>query len=102
MGRESRMPKRMSIFEVLKAMAERKMDVRLAPLANVRRIELVKQGTLITIGVDGDVIFRLHNGMFVGGLLLVDKKQFDEVRAEIEEAKGISGISTIEGGGGDN
>lgn len=71
-------------FDVLKVMGQRSMDVQLAPLNNVVRAKAVKAGTQVTIGVAGNPIAKILNGELVGGLLLADKKQFDQVKAELE------------------
>jgi len=73
-------------FDVLREMARRNLDVRLAPLDNIIRARSVKAGTQVTVGVAGDVIAGLMNDRFVGGFLLADKAQFDQVKAEIEAA----------------
>ena len=72
-----------SNFDVLKAMTK----IQLAPLGNITNMKKVKAGTQVTIGVGGDVIFGLMNDAYVGGLILADKKEFDEIREKmVEEA----------------
>jgi hypothetical protein len=73
-------------FDVMKVMAERNKDIRLAPLTNITQVRKVKAGTLITIGVEGDVIGRIANGRFCCGLILADKDQFHEIKAELEKS----------------
>lgn len=70
-------------FDVLKTMSEESQDIRLAPLSNILRVQKVKAGTQITIGVAGDVIAGIANGDFVGGLYLADRKQFEETQERL-------------------
>lgn len=69
--------------DVLKAMGEANKDIRMAPLGNILRVQYTKLGTQITIGVEGNLVAAIMNGRFVGGLILADKRQFDEVKAEL-------------------
>jgi hypothetical protein len=71
-------------FDVMKAMGEQNKDIRLAPMANILRLQKVKAGTQITIGVEGDVVGAIANGRFVGGLILADKAQFDETKRQLQ------------------
>ncbi|MDD5304014.1 MAG: hypothetical protein PHS14_13015 [Elusimicrobia bacterium] len=73
-------------FEVLKVMGERNLDIRLAPLSNILRMQKTKHGTQVTIGVGGDVLQPIYAGRFVGGLILADKDQFEETKRELEKA----------------
>lgn len=73
-------------FEVLKVMGERNLDVRLAPLGNIVSLNKVRAGTNVTIGVPGDLVGALAvEDLFVGGLILANRKQFEEVRRELEK-----------------
>lgn len=72
-------------FDVLKTMSEENQDIRLAPLSNITRIDKVRAGTNVTIGVAGDVIAGLANGDFVGGLYLADRKQFAETQERLSK-----------------
>jgi len=66
-------------------MGEANKDIRLAPLSNITNLRKTKAGTLITIGVEGDVVAAIGlDGRFVGGLILADKVQFDETKRELE------------------
>ena len=73
-------------FIVLKVMAEESPDIRLAPLANIIRIQKTKAGTQVTIGVEGDLVSSIYLGKFVGGLILADKEQFNATKARLEAA----------------
>jgi hypothetical protein len=74
-------------FDVLKEMGKRNLDIRLTPLGNIGNMRKVKAGTDVTIGVAGDVIAELLSEKFVGGLIMADKVQFDQVKAEMEKAE---------------
>lgn len=71
-------------FDVLRVMGERNLDIRLSPLDNVIRLLKVRAGTQVTIGIAGDVVAAFAKSEFCGGLILANKKQFDEVREELE------------------
>ena len=71
-------------FDVLKVMCERNMDIRLSTLDNVTYLRKVKAGTQITIGFGGDVVAGVAKGQFIGGMLLVDKEQFNALKRELE------------------
>ncbi len=66
-------------------MGERNLDIRLAPLDNITNLRKVKAGTQVTIGVEGDVVASIGlDHKFVGGLILADKEQFNQLKAEME------------------
>lgn len=58
--------------------------LKLAPLSNVIEARAVKAGTQVTIGVGGNIVGQILHDEFVGGLLLCDRKRFEELRAEME------------------
>jgi hypothetical protein len=75
----------MNTFDIWSRMVERDdKAIEIAPLGNVTRLQKVKEGTNVTIGVSGDRIGSIYQGKFIGGLVLCDKKRFDEVKAEME------------------
>jgi hypothetical protein len=76
--------KKVSNFDVLKVMCERNMDVRLSTLDNVREARKIKGGSQIKIGIAGDVVTGIALGKFVGGLLIADKEQSNQVKLEME------------------
>jgi hypothetical protein len=79
------MAKSVGAFEVFSRMAETNdKALRLAPLANILNMKVVKAGTQVTIGVEGNVLARIMSGEFFGGLLLCETKRFDELKAEME------------------
>lgn len=71
-------------FDVLKRMSIENKDIRLANTSNIIRMDYTKAGTKITIGVEGNVIFRISNGELNACLLLFDAKQFDETKQAME------------------
>lgn len=71
-------------FDVLKRMGEQNLDVRLAPLENVVRVQMTKRGTQVTIGCLGDLVAAFAQGRFTGGLILADTRQFEEVKRHLE------------------
>ena len=75
-------------FEVLSAMAERNLNIKLSPVSNISNMKAVHKGkdTDITIGFAGNVILQIMDGQLVGGLLLYDRQQFEEVKKELEAA----------------
>lgn len=72
-------------FDICKEMAIRNMDIRVSPLENVTNLRKVKTGTQVTIGVDGDVVAAIGlENKFIGGLMLIDRKQYFEIKAVLE------------------
>ena len=72
-------------FDVLKAMCARNLDIHIAPLSNITNLKKVKAGTQVTIGVGGDWVAKLGlEQAYVGGLLLANKEQFDELKRSEE------------------
>ena len=71
----------MKTFEKLQKMSDDEMDIRLAPLKNIIKVNIFGARGEITIGVPREVAQDWMDGKeFVGGLLLADKKQFDSLR----------------------
>lgn len=58
--------------------------LKLAPLSNIIEARKVKQGTKVTMGVGEDICGKIMADELVGGLILVDRKRFDEVKAQLE------------------
>jgi hypothetical protein len=85
------MSKRIGHFDILKRMSEKSRDIRMSPIANITNLQVVHKGrdTKITIGFGGNVLTGICNGDLIGGLILTDKKQYFETKAELErEAEG--------------
>jgi hypothetical protein len=63
--------------------------LKLAPLGNILGADYNQKarGTKVTIGVDGNIVGDILNGKFVGGLILVDKVEFERVKKEMEQDK---------------
>jgi hypothetical protein len=79
---------RISAFEVFARMqATDDQALKLAPLSNVLGVRMVRAGTRVTIGVAGNVIHQILNDEFLGGLLLVDRKRFEEVKSQMERER---------------
>jgi len=69
-------------FLVLAEMSRR--DQRIYFSDEIVSVKKVKAGTLIEIGMGMDLIGRIASGEVVGGLLLWDKEQFRELKAELD------------------
>lgn len=77
--------RKVGTFDVLKAMTDRNMDIRLSTLDNVTNLELKKGNTFVRIGFSGNVM-GIAKGEFVGGLLIANNEQFQSIKAELEAA----------------
>lgn len=74
------------LFDVLRRMVDTNdQTCKLGPLSNIDGARWTKRGTKITIGWPDNIVFQVLNGDFVGGLLLIERKRFEEVKAELEE-----------------
>lgn len=78
-------------FDILKAMTDRNMDVRLSTLDNITHLELKKGNTFIRIGMSGDVLQGLAKGKFVGGFLIADAEQWKQIKEELD-CRGAAGL----------
>jgi len=76
--------RKVGTFDVLKAMSNRGMDVRLSTLDNITDLELRKGNSFIRIGCSGDVVTGISKGKFIGGFLIADKDQWNQIKAELE------------------
>lgn len=75
--------KKVSTFEVMQAMSDRDLDIRVAPLGNVVNLKKVKAGTEVTIGVSGDMVGSIYSGKYVGGLFLCNKDEYESIKQEL-------------------
>jgi hypothetical protein len=76
------------IDALVKSLPEDCLDVSITPLENVLRVQKDKRGIQVTIGVFGVTIDELMmQGKYIGGLLLVDKKKYIEMRKKMEGEK---------------
>lgn len=71
-------------FDVLKAMAEQSMDIRLCNTI-VRMDYNAKVGTKVVVGVPGNVCFEISEGKLNALLLLFDIQQFNELKKAMEK-----------------
>lgn len=70
----------MKAFEKIQKMCDDEMDIRLAPLKNIIKVNIYGAKGEITIGVPREVAQDWMDGKeFVGGLLLANKEQFDSL-----------------------
>jgi len=79
-------------FDVMKEMAKRNGNIRLAPLTNITRARYIEKhkGTEITIGFPGNVVAEVLLGNSCGGLIVCGKEEFERVKAELEDlARGV-------------
>lgn len=77
-------------WDVLKAMSARNMDIGLAPLSNVEGVTYNqrKGGSLVRIGFPGNILGKIARGGYLGGLILADADQYEQVRKELEDRRG--------------
>ena len=67
-------------FDVLKEMAEKNLDIKIAPVGNIIEAKVEGKNGKIVIGVPAEIVYRfLNDEQFCGGLILANKKQFDEL-----------------------
>ena len=60
--------------------------LKMAPLSNIVRANYyAKRGTDIVIGWPGDATAMIERGDIVGGLFIVERKRYEEVKAEMEK-----------------
>ena len=80
--------KNISSFDVLKRMSEKSLDIRLATSENLVRMDTTHKGkdTNITIGVRGNVIGQIYNNDLHVCLLIWNKAQYKETKAEMAGA----------------
>jgi len=84
--------KSLGMFTVIDALVnslpEDSFDVSITPLGNVLRVQKDKKGIQVTIGVSGVTVEELMmQDKYIGGLLLVDKKMYVEMRKKMENEK---------------
>ena len=70
-------------FDVLKRMSAEDKDIRMG--VDVLRMDKVKAGSQVTIGIAGDVVTPLFAGELHACLLIYNIKQFDELKAAMEQ-----------------
>ena len=75
----------MDNFEVIARMCkEDNQKFRMAPFDNIAEVKATKKGDLIHIGVEHGLGFDAIDGKLVGGLLLIDKEEFNACKARYE------------------
>lgn len=74
------MLKKKPVFDVLKEMTEKKMDVFASPASEIVEISGKFDYAIVKIKTDRQVFFNSMIGKpFRGGLFLADKKQYEEI-----------------------
>lgn len=75
-------------WDVLKTMSARNMDIGLAPLSNLEgaTYNQRKGGSLVRIGYPGNILAGIARHEYIGGLILANAEQYEQVRKELEEA----------------
>lgn len=89
-----------NFFDVMRRMVDSNDQAcRLGPLSNIDGAQWTKHGTKITIGWPTNIVAQIALGdYFVGGLLLIERERFEEVKAQIaEEAKKFPDFMTLAG-----
>jgi hypothetical protein len=76
--------RKVGTFDILKEMSSRGLDVRLSTLDNITDLEFKKGNSFIRIGFSGDVVSGITKTQFVGGMLLADKDQWNQIKDELE------------------
>lgn len=71
-------------FDVIRVMAERDLEIMFGP--DILQMNKVKAGTQVTVGLPGDLVFRIADGQLRGGLMLWNKEQFDAITEELQLA----------------
>ena len=67
-------------FDVLKEMGEKNLDINLVPLENIIEVKIEGNNGKVVIGLPRSMAQRLIDEEdFNGGLILANKKQFDEL-----------------------
>lgn len=81
-------------FDVLKKMSADNMDIMLLPNATNRHAVDVKgENTYITYGAPKELGLRFLKGdKFVGGVILANETQYNEVKAKLEDTSGLKYI----------
>lgn len=79
--------KKPTAFQVFDRMVERNdQALKFGPLANIDGARATKHGTVITIGWPGNIVAQIGMGdYYVGGLIICERKRFEEVKAEMEK-----------------
>ena len=75
----------MDNFEVIARMCkEDNQKFRMAPFDNIAEVTATKKGDVIHIGVESGLGFDVIDGKMIGGLLLIDKEEFNACKARYE------------------
>ena len=84
-------------FDICREMARTRKDIRMSLLENVTDLRYSKRtkGTLVTIGIDGNLVAAIGlEHKFIGGLLICDKEQYMAVKRELEERANPESVET--------
>jgi hypothetical protein len=68
-------------FDVLKRMASENKDIRVG--TDVLNMKAVKAGSQVTMGIAGNVLAPIMYGELCACLIIYDKKQFNQVKADM-------------------
>lgn len=78
---------KVTAFDVMAEMGRRdSRGLRLAPISNITNMQSSKKGDLITFGTESGTLQKIYDGEVVGGFILMDKKEFDAVKMDLESA----------------
>lgn len=75
-------------FEVLREMANRNLDINLAPITQILRMNKTRFGCEITIGAPAELMQKITLGNYGGGLLAYNVSEFEALKKEMESAQG--------------
>lgn len=78
----------MDSFEKMKYMADNDLDICLAPVTNIVEWKKANGGAHVVIGIPESLLQRkLRGDVFCGGLVLMEKEQFDRVPFDKDKPK---------------
>lgn len=86
-----------SSFAVLEQMRKDELDVRVAPLSFITRVDMhrPKRGpaiTTLTLKLEGDYTANFMRGDFAGGLILADAVQYEATKQKLKAMQPGEGV----------
>jgi hypothetical protein len=78
------MPDKPNGFDVMKEISRRNGPIFMVPIGNILRMNKVKAGAQLTIGVPFEIMMGLVQDKYLGGLYVCDREEFARVEAELK------------------